>query len=75
MTWVNDSLPREEGYYLTFYKNKDNYFFKAFWYSTDKQEWVFRFKPDVKCWWNKPFDYYFPCQMQENVNPVPESMV
>jgi hypothetical protein len=67
--WVTDP-PTEKGYYLTYYWNKDagpNYLYKAFWW--DGNQWIWKFDPDVKCYWNVRHDYYCPCQTQEVSHP------
>jgi hypothetical protein len=66
--WVSNP-PTEKGYYLTYYWNKDynDHLYKAFWW--DGRDWIWRFIPDVKCYWNVRHDYYCPCQMQEVRHP------
>ena len=65
--WISDSFPTESGYYLTVYFNHENsaWMRKAFWYDVEGAKWVFRFDPEVKCWWDVRYDHYAPCQMQE----------
>lgn len=78
--WIDANKPPEEGgYYLTYYRNTEKpevrFFYKAFWYSTDEKKWLFRFDPDVICYWDVRYDFYVPCQLQDNVDPVPEKWV
>ena len=69
-----DNPPKEGGYYLTIHYVEDlkQHLWKAFWYRPDQAEWVFRYKPNVKIWFDRPFMNYIPCQHQDDVNPVPE---
>ena len=64
MTWVKDKEPEASGYYLTYYYNKEK-----------ESKWKYRFDPDVKCWWNVRHDYYIPCEMQANVDPIPRNVL
>ena len=85
-----DELPDKQGYYMTFYLNTDSWkkkvgeeyvltsepreLFKAFYWNGDK--WVFRFDPDVICWWAvEPHPYYVPCQMQGGIAPLTDEML
>ena len=71
MKWIDNGSPTESGYYLTVHELGGQYLFKAFWYSVLDSKWVFRYNPDVKLWWDKRFDYYVPCQTQDEVAPLP----
>lgn len=64
--------PKSNGYYLTvhYVESMKQHLWKAFWFDTTKGEWKFRYKPDVKIWYDKRFDFYVPCQHQENVEPL-----
>ena len=77
--WIDVSEPPTVGgYYLTYYYNahEDAHLYKAIWFSPAKNEWCKWRKSlpnlDVKCYWNKHFDYYVPCQLQEDVDNRPE---
>ncbi len=71
--WIeSSSLPSESGYYLTVHELDGKYLFKAFWYSVDHTKWMFRYEPKVHLWWNKRFEFYAPCQLQEEVDPLPD---
>ena len=75
--WIsNNTKPEVGGYYLTYYFNEEQnaMMFKAFWYRPEQDKWLFRFDPDVKAWWNSRYDFYVPCQMQENVDDIPEEL-
>jgi hypothetical protein len=73
--WIDvDTSPTESGYYATAYIRDGVVYYKSFWYDAKTSEWVFRFKPDVKVWWDKRFDYYIPCEIQGDVDPVPENL-
>ena len=72
--WIdNKNLPKENGYYLTYYKNTEQndvrFLYKAFYW---RNRWIFRFNPDVICYWNVKHDYYVPCQIQPDVDPLPD---
>jgi hypothetical protein len=73
--WLTDSLPTKSGYYLTVHIRNNETYMKAFWYSVEQKKWSFRYEPNVKCWWNKRFDYYAPCQLQDDVAAVPSEIV
>lgn len=61
----------DEEYVLT---SEPRELFKAFYWNGDK--WVFRFDPDVICWWAvEPHPYYVPCQFQEGIEPLTDEML
>jgi hypothetical protein len=74
--WIDgDTAPDESGYYLTlhYYKETQENMVKAFWYSTKDSRWYYpNYEPQVICWWNVGHDYYMPCQLQDDVEPIPE---
>lgn len=69
--WIKETIPTKSGYYLTLHILEGKRYYKAFWFDITKQEWIFRYKPDVKYWWNVHHEYYVPCQMQEGVEAAP----
>lgn len=67
------NTPTKSGYYLTVhYSAYDRcHLRKAFWYDVTKSQWLFRYKPDVKIWYNRCFEFYVPCEMQDDVKDIP----
>jgi hypothetical protein len=75
--WIdnNKERPTHTGYYLTYYWNTEKngtHLFKSFWYNVPKNEWVFRFPPEVIAWWPVKHEYYVPCETQPDVTPLPQ---
>lgn len=76
--WLPASTPpTEDGYYLTvhYYQQTRDHLWKPFWYRVDKAEWIFRYKPIVKIWYNKRFDFYAPCSMQGKTRAIPKKLL
>lgn len=78
--WIdNKDSPKENGYYLTYYRYnefteyKDKYIkflFRSFCWKNN--EWHFKFKPDVICYWNVRYDSFIHSHMDPNVDPLPD---
>lgn len=65
--------PTKSGYYLTAHYSKQHrcHLLKSFWYNVEKSEWMFRYNPDVKIWYNRCFEFYVPCETQDDVKNIP----